>query len=190
MWRTLRAALVIFVAVTVLTGLAYPLLITGIAQAFFPQQANGSLIRENGKVVGSALIGQDFTNPSYFWGRPSATTPPYNGAASTGSNLSPTNPALITEIEQRVAVLRKADPAETGPVPVDLVTASASGLDPDISVAGALYQVDRVAAARGLSPKVVRVLVAKYTQGRTFGVLGEPVVNVLELNLALDRLGK
>lgn len=190
MLRSLRAAILVFLAFAVLTGIVYPLVVTGIGQVVFPAQANGSVIRQRGKVIGSALIGQEFTNQANFWGRPSATTPPYNGAASSGSNLSPTNPVLIKEIRQRVAALKAADPQEKGPVPVDLVTASGSGLDPDISIAAALYQVDRVAKARGLSPGLVRRLVAKYTQGRQLGVLGEPVVNVLALNLALDRLRK
>ena len=179
-------ALLIF---TVLTGLVYPLVVTGVAQLVFPAQANGSLITVNGKTVGSTLIGQQFTNPSYFWGRLSATGPyPYNAAASSGSNLGPSNPALLDEAKARIALLKAADPANTQPIPVDLVTSSGSGLDPDISVAAALYQLPRVARLRGLSESALRTLVDKYTQGRTLGFLGEPRVNVLQLNLALDAL--
>ncbi len=185
----LRPALVSIVVLTVLTGVLYPLFITGVAQAIFPHQANGSLIVQNGQVVGSQLIGQQFDDPRYFWGRLSATSPyPYNAAASSGSNIGPTNPALLAEVKARIAALKAADPTNTAPIPVDLVTSSASGLDPDISIAAALYQVSRVAKARGLSEQVVTNLVDQNTQGRQFGVLGEPVVNVLELNLALDAL--
>jgi K+-transporting ATPase ATPase C chain len=179
-------ALLIF---TVLTGLLYPLVVTGIAQLAFPHQANGSLIVVNGKTVGSSLIGQQFTDPKYFWGRLSATGPyPYNAGASSGSNLGPTNPALLDEAKARIAALKAADPTNTQLIPVDLVTSSGSGLDPDISVAAALYQLPRVARLRGLSESAVRTLVNKYTQGRTLGFLGEPTVNVLQLNLALDAL--
>jgi K+-transporting ATPase ATPase C chain len=179
-------ALLIF---TVLTGLLYPLVVTGIAQLAFPRQANGSLIVVNGKTVGSSLIGQQFTDPSYFWGRLSATGPyPYNASSSSGSNLGPTNPALLDEAKARIAALKAADPGNTQPIPVDLVTSSGSGLDPAISVAAALYQLPRVARLRGLSRSAVRALVDKYTQGRTLGFLGEPTVNVLQLNLALDGL--
>jgi len=184
----IRAAVVSLLALTVITGVVYPLIVTGIAQVVFPSQANGSLIVKDGKVVGSALIGQPFDDPKYFWGRPSATTPfPDNAAASSGSNLSPTNPDLIKAVQARVDALRAADPGNTAPVPVDLVTASGSGLDPDISPAAALYQVPRVARARKLDPQMVQQLVERYTEGRTFGVLGEPRVYVLELNLALDQ---
>ncbi|KJV36576.1 potassium-transporting ATPase subunit KdpC [Luteibacter yeojuensis] len=184
----LRQAIVLFLGLTVLTGIAYPLLVTGIAQAAFPHAASGSLVEANGKVVGSSLIGQAFTEPRYFWGRPSATTPAaYNAAASTGSNQGPTNPALTDAAKQRIAALRQADPGNSAPVPVDLATASASGLDPEISPAAAEYQVGRVAKARGVAPDKVRELVAANTKGRQFGVLGEPRVNVLELNLALDQ---
>jgi K+-transporting ATPase ATPase C chain len=185
----LRPAAVLLALLTLLTGLLYPLAVTGLAQVIFPAQANGSLIRrvEDGRVVGSTLIGQPFSDPRYFWGRPSATSPfPYNAAASSGSNLGPSNPALIDAVQARVAALRAADPGNTEPVPVDLVTASGSGLDPDISVAAALYQASRVAHAHGLDAAVVDQLVDKYTEGPQLGLLGEPRVNVLKLNLALD----
>jgi potassium-transporting ATPase KdpC subunit len=182
-------SLVVLVGLTLLVGVAYPLAVTGIARGIFPARAEGSLLERDGKVVGSALIGQAFTDPTYFWPRPSATAPfPYNAAASTGSNLGPTNPVLLASVRARVAALRRADPGNTAPVPVDLVTSSGSGLDPDISPAAAEYQIARVARARGLDPAKVRGLVAAHTQGRQFGVLGEPRVNVLELNLALDGL--
>jgi potassium-transporting ATPase KdpC subunit len=183
----LRPALVILVALTVVTGIVYPVIVTAIAQIVFPHQANGSLIVKDGKVVGSALIGQPFDDPKYFWGRPSATSPfGYNAGASSGSNLSPTNPALIKSVQERVDALRAADPDNKAPVPVDLVTASGSGLDPHISPAAALYQVNRVAKARKLEPAAVRELVARHTEGRQWGFLGEPRVNVLALNLALE----
>jgi K+-transporting ATPase ATPase C chain len=183
----LRPALVSLVLFSIITGLFYPLAVTGVAQAIFPQQANGSLIMQNGKPIGSALIGQPFDDPKYFWGRLSATSPfPYNAAASSGSNLGPTNPALIDEVKARVDALHAADPQNTQPIPVDLATSSGSGLDPHISVAAALYQVPRVARARGLSENQVRALVERFTEGRQLGVIGEPRVNVLELNLALD----
>ena len=184
----LRAALVSLVVLTVVTGVVYPVVVTAIAQLVLPHQANGSLIVQSGKVVGSALIGQPFEDPKYFWGRPSATSPfGYNAASSSGSNLSPTNPALVKSVQERVDALRAADPGNTAPVPVDLVTASASGLDPHISPAAALYQVNRVAKARKLDPAVVRDLVGRHTEGRQLGFLGEPRVNVLALNLALER---
>jgi potassium-transporting ATPase KdpC subunit len=183
----LRPALMSLLLLTVITGVVYPLVVTGIAQMVFPYRANGSLIVKDGKVVGSALIGQPFDDPEYFWGRPSGTSPfPNNAAASSGSNLSPTNPALIAAVQGRVDALRAADPGNTAPVPVDLVTASGSGLDPDISPAAALYQVSRVARERKLAPDAVRALVERHTQGRFLGLLGEPRVNVLALNLALD----
>jgi K+-transporting ATPase ATPase C chain len=185
----IRPALMALLIFTVLTGLLYPLVVTGIAQLVFPHQANGSLIVVNGKTVGSSLIGQQFTDPKYFWGRLSATGPyPYNASASSGSNLGPTNPALLDEARARIAALKAADPTNSQPIPVDLVTSSGSGLDPDISVAAALYQIPRVARLRGLSQSAVRALVDKYTQGRTLGFLGEPRVNVLQLNLGLDGL--
>jgi len=184
----LRAALVSLVVLTGVTGVVYPVVVTAIAQLVFPYQANGSLIVKDGKVVGSTLIGQSFDDPKYFWGRPSATSPfGYNAASSSGSNLSPTNPALVKSVQERVDALRAADPGNTAPVPVDLVTTSASGLDPHISPAAALYQVNRVAKARKLDPAVVRDLVGRHTEGRQLGFLGEPRVNVLALNLALER---
>src|SRR6266850_1550292 len=182
-----RAAIVSLAFFTVLTGLLYPLIVTAIAQAAFPRQANGSLIVKDGKTVGSTLIGQPFDDPKYFWGRPSATSPfGYNAAASSGSNLSPTNPDLVKAVQGRVEALRAADPGNTAPVPVDLVTASGSGLDPHISPAAALYQATRVARERKFSPETVRTLVERHTEGRFWGLLGEPRVNVLTLNLALD----
>ena len=184
-----RPAIVSIAIFTLLTGILYPLMITGIAQVIFPHQANGSLIVQNGQVVGSELIGQPFDNPRYFWGRPSATSPfPYNAAASTGSNLGPTNPALTEEVKARIAALKAVDPTNKSPIPVDLITASGSGLDPNISVAAALYQVPRVAKSRGLSEEVVGALVDRFTEDRQLGVLGELRVNVLELNLALDGI--
>ena len=187
MLSQIRPAIVLLLLLTASTGLAYPLAITGIAQVVFPHQANGSLIVENGQIVGSELIGQPFDDPRYFWGRPSATAPfPYNAAASAGSNLGPSNPTLQEAVRSRVAALRAADPGNSQPIPVDLVTASASGLDPHISLAAALYQVPRVARERGLSEQDVEALVRRFTTGRQLGVLGEPRVNVLKLNLALD----
>jgi potassium-transporting ATPase KdpC subunit len=201
LWRTMlskyiRPAVVITLLFTVLTGLIYPGILTGLAQLIFPYQANGSLVTVNGKVIGSALIGQYWTSPKYFHGRPSATlnptsgTPsPYEADNSTASNLGPTNSVLIQNVQQRVAELKKENPnAPPGPVPVDLVTASGSGLDPAITVAGALYQVPRVAQARGLSQDVVKRLVMDHVTGRFLGIFGEPYVNVLDLNLALDAL--
>ncbi|NII55722.1 potassium-transporting ATPase subunit KdpC [Luteibacter sp. SG786] len=187
MTSLLRPALVLLVGFTVITGVAYPLLVTGAAQAVFPREANGSIVESGGKPVGSSLLGQSFAEPRYFWSRPSATSPdPYNGTASGGSNQGPTNPALTDAAKKRIAALQAADPGNTAPVPVELVTASGSGLDPEISPAAARYQVARVAHARGLDPATVQSLVESHTEGRQFGVLGEPRVNVLELNLALD----
>ena len=187
MIRELRIAVVVFLLLTVVTGVVYPGLVTLVAAVAFPAQASGSLVRLDGKLVGSRLIGQSFSSPRYFWGRPSVTGPvPNNGAVSSGSNQGPLNPALVTAIESRVAALRAADPDNTRPVPVDLVTASGSGLDPHISVAAAEFQVPRVARERGLPEAKVREQVRAATEGRTLGVLGEPRVNVLELNLALD----
>lgn len=183
----LRPAWVVFVLLSVLTGVVYPLVVTGVAQAAFSDQANGSILVAGGRTVGSRLLGQPFSSPKYFWGRPSATSPqPYNGAVSSGSNQGPLNPALATAVKERIAALRTADPGNTAPVPVDLVTASASGLDPHISPAAAEYQLARVARQRGVSPDEVRKLVQQATEGRTFGIFGEPRVNVLELNLSLD----
>ncbi|MBI3152756.1 MAG: potassium-transporting ATPase subunit KdpC [Chloroflexi bacterium] len=182
----LRPAFFMLLIFTVITGVIYPLAVTGIAQVVFPHQANGSLIMVDGKALGSELIGQQFDDPKYFWGRPSAAG--YNAAASSGSNYGPLNPALTDMVQARIDALKAADPDNTLPIPVDLVTASASGLDPHISVAAALYQVSRVASARGLNEAEVTSLVEEYTKGRQFGFLGEPTVNVLLLNLALDGL--
>jgi K+-transporting ATPase ATPase C chain len=185
----LRPALVFFFVLTLVTGVAYPLVVTGVAQSLFPAQAGGSLIIRDGKLVGSALIGQNFSDPGHFWGRPSATGPmPYNAAASSGSNQGPLNPALVDAVKGRVEALRAADPGNTSPVPVDLVTASASGLDPHISPAAARYQVARVAKARGLPAERVQGLVETQTEKPWLGVLGESQVNVLKLNLALEAL--
>ena len=185
----LRPALLLFVALTLLTGVVYPLAVTGAAQLAFHSRANGSLILEGDKTVGSELIGQPFSSPKYFWGRPSATTPqPYNGAASSGSNQGPTNPALADAVKERVSALRATDPDNHAPVPIDLVTASGSGLDPHISVAAALYQLPRVARARGLSEEAVRKIVAEYTHAPSLGFFGEPAVTVLQLNRALDKM--
>ncbi|RUL61469.1 potassium-transporting ATPase subunit KdpC [Dyella dinghuensis] len=187
MGRLIRNALTMLVVMTVITGLIYPMVATGVAQVLFPHQANGSLIERDGKPIGSELIGQYFDDPKYFWGRPSATTPqPNNGTASNGSNQGPTNTALRDAVQQRIDALRKVDPGNTAPVPADLVTASGSGLDPEISPAAAQYQVARVARVRHLSEQQVQTLVAQFTQGRQLGLLGELRVNVLQLNLALD----
>lgn len=186
--RLIRQCVVLFLAMTVLTGVLYPLAATGVAQVMFPGKANGSLVQKGGKTVGSSLIGQAFSEPKYFWGRPSATAPnPDNGASSSGSNQGPTNPVLTEAARQRIAALKQADPSNDAEVPVDLVTASGSGLDPEISPAAARYQLARVARARNLSVATVEGLVDAHTESRQFGVLGEPRVNVLELNLALDR---
>jgi K+-transporting ATPase ATPase C chain len=182
----IRPALALLLVLTVITGLIYPLAITGIAHFAFPRQAQGSLIVRDGVVVGSSWIGQPFSESKYFWGRLSATSPPYNAGASSGSNFGPLNPALLDQARARIDSLRAADPGARGPVPVDLVTASGSGLDPHISPAAAEYQVARVAKARGLAPEEVRRLVAAHTTHRLLRFIGEPVVNVLELNLALD----
>jgi K+-transporting ATPase ATPase C chain len=189
MWRQLRIALIFLGLFTVITGIIYPLVVTGMAQAFFHHQANGSLIEENGKNIGSELIGQPFSDPKYFWGRLSATTPfSYNAASSSGSNYGPINPVLRDAIQARIEALKAVDPDNNEPIPVDLVTFSASGLDPDISVAAADYQVPRVARYRGLSEEQVYALVNRFTESRQFGILGEPRVNVLKLNLALDEV--
>ena len=191
MFTQFLPALRLLVVVSVVTGIAYPYLVTGMAQLAFPAAANGSLVPGNGKTLGSSLIGQPFDDPKYFWGRPSATSPmPYNGASSSGSNQGPRNPALAEAVAARVKALTDADPDHRASVPIDLVTASASGLDPHISVAAAEYQTPRVAKARGLPIDMVRSLVSANTEGRTFGILGESRVNVLALNRALDRSGK
>jgi potassium-transporting ATPase KdpC subunit len=184
----IRPALSLFVLLSAITGIVYPLAVTGVARVAFPAQAGGSLILKDGKPVGSSLIGQNFSDPKYFWGRPSATGPmPYNGGSSSGSNQGPLNPALVDAVKGRVEALRAADPGNQAPVPVDLVTASGSGLDPHISPAAAEYQAARVGKLRGLSADAVKTLIAQHTAGRFFGLLGEARVNVLELNLALDR---
>jgi potassium-transporting ATPase KdpC subunit len=190
MWKQeLRPALLMFLVLTVITGALYPLGVTGVAGLLFPDQADGSLIQKNGQVVGSRLIGQPFDDPKYFWSRPSATGPfGYNASASSGSNLGPTNEALQKAVAERVAVLKAADPENTAPVPVDLVTASGSGLDPHISLTAAAYQIHRVAKERGLEEEKVKRLIAEQTEWRQWGVLGEPRVHVLELNLALDEI--
>jgi K+-transporting ATPase ATPase C chain len=189
MSRLLRNSLMMLLVMTIITGIAYPLLVTGLSQLLFPSQANGSLIAKNGQPIGSTLIGQSFTEPKYFWGRPSATSPQANnGTGSGGSNLGPTNPALADAVKERIAALQSADPGNRAPVPVDLVTSSGSGLDPEISPAAAQYQLARVAKARGLSDPQLSLLIAQATSGRQLGLLGEPRVNVLQLNLALDAL--
>ena len=185
----LRPAITLLIVMTVITGIAYPLAVTGMAKVLFPLQAGGSLIVEDGKPVGSRLIGQPFSDPKYFWSRPSATSPqPYNGVASGGSNLGPLNPALTETVKARIAALRAADPRNRALIPVDLVTASASGLDPDISLAAAYYQADRIARIRHLSLRQMRALIVAHARHPWLGVLGEPRVNVLELNLALDGM--
>ena len=191
MFNQFVPALRMLVVLSVLTGIAYPYLVTGIAQLAFPHAANGSLIESGGRTMGSSLIGQPFDDPKYFWSRPSATSPqPYNGMSSSGSNQGPRNPALADAVKDRIKALRDADPGNTAAVPVDLITASGSGLDPHISVAAVEYQLPRVSKARGLAAEQVRGLVAENTEGRTLGVLGEPRVNVLKLNIALDGASK
>ncbi len=188
MWQPIRTAVLLFAVMTLLTGIVYPFAVTGLAQALFPRQANGSLLKINEEKAASELVGQPFSEARYFWGRPSATMPvAYNGASSTGSNLGPSNRALTEAVQQRVTALRSADPDNTLPVPVDLVTASGSGLDPHISPAAALYQVPRVAKARGIDEGKVAELVRMHIQDRQFGIFGEPTVHVLRLNVALDR---
>ena len=189
MLKEIRPAISLFLLLTLVTGVIYPLAVTAISQALMPFQASGSLIIRNGKPIGSSLIGQNFSDPKYFWGRPSATSPmPYNGIASAGSNLGPTNPAQIDAVSARVKALKDADPGNDLPIPVDLVTASASGLDPEISPAAALYQISRITKARNIDKAKLEQLVDEHTKGRQFGFLGEPRVNVLELNLALDSI--
>ncbi|HSC99604.1 MAG TPA: potassium-transporting ATPase subunit KdpC [Casimicrobiaceae bacterium] len=189
MARTFRDSLLMLIVMTLVTGVAYPLLVTGIAQLTMSRAANGSIVEHDGKAVGSALIGQPFSDPKYFWGRPSATSPmPYNSGASSGSNLGPLNPALADAVKSRVDALRAADPDNRAPVPVDLVTASGSGLDPHVSPAAAAYQTARVAKVRGIAVDRVSALVTQHTRARQLGFLGEPVVDVLQLNLALDTL--
>jgi potassium-transporting ATPase KdpC subunit len=191
MFGQLLPAVRMLVVLSILTGIVYPYLVTGIAQLAFPRAANGSLIVDNGKALGSSLVGQPFDDPKYFWSRPSATSPqPYNAAASSGSNQGPRNPALADAVASRIKALRDADPDNKAPVPVDLVTASGSGLDPDVSAAAAEYQIHRVAKARGIAEDKLHALIADNTTGRTFGILGEQRVNVLNLNLALDGTTK
>ncbi len=189
--KQLKTALILLIVFTIITGIIYPAFVTGVAQFLFPWRANGSLIIQNNKAVGSALIGQAFTDPKYFWGRPSATTPyPYNAQNSSGSNLGPSNPDLLTAVKARISILNKADPQNLQLIPVDLVTASGSGLDPDISPYAAYYQIHRIAQARGLAELQIQKIIQSLIQYRTLGILGEPRVNVLQLNLALDDLNK
>ena len=184
--REIKSAILTFLVLTLITGILYPLFVTGIAQLVFPKQANGSLVYRNGKPIGSSLIGQPFDDPKYFWGRVSAASPQYNASSSSGSNIGPANPVLISEVKGRIKALQTADPGNKASVPVDLVTSSASGLDPHISLAAANYQVARVARIRGLSQNSIQAIVKQHTYGRFLGLIGEPVVNVLEVNLALD----
>jgi potassium-transporting ATPase KdpC subunit len=187
MQNLLRPAISLFILLSAVIGIAYPVVVTGIAKVVFPEQASGSLIVKDGKTVGSALIGQNFSDPKYFWGRPSATSPqPYNASSSSGSNQGPLNPALGDAVKVRIDVLRATEPGNNNPVPADLVTASASGLDPHISPAAAAYQAARVAKARALTPEKLAALIEQNTEGRQWGLFGEPRVNVLKLNLALD----
>jgi K+-transporting ATPase ATPase C chain len=189
MFTLIRSVFMSLLLFTILTGLIYPLIVTGIAQAIFPKQANGSIITKNGKPVGSALIGQQFDDPKYFWGRLSATSPyPYNGASSSGSNRGPSNPALMQAVQSRISAMQVADPSNKQRIPVDLVTTSGSGLDPHISPAAAEYQAQRVARIRRIDKDMVLALIVAYTNQRQFGIFGEPTVNVLKLNLALDEL--
>ena len=186
----IRPALLLFLVLTIIAGVIYPLFITGIAQALLPSQANGSLIYQNGKVVGSYLVGQAFDDPGYLWGRISATSPQYNASSSSGSNIGPSNPALIDEVNGRIKALKAADPNNANPIPVDLVTSSASGLDPHISLAASYYQVPRISKYRGITESAVRDIIHKNTVGRFLGLVGEPVVNVLKVNLDLDSCKK
>ncbi len=188
MTTIIRNSIMALLLFAILTGIIYPVVVTGISQVVFPHRANGNIITKNGKAVGSSLLGQQFENPKYFWGRLSATTPyPYNGGSSTGSNLGPNNPDLVKAAQARIDALHAADPANTEKIPVDLVTASGSGLDPHISPAAAEYQLHRVAKIRGIDEAKMRTLIEQHTKGRWIGLVGEPVVNVLELNLALDE---
>jgi len=184
--QEIKPAILSLLVLTVIAGIIYPIFVTVVAQIVFPKQANGSRIYRNGKVVGSFLVGQTFDDPKYLWGRISATSPQYNASSSSGSNIGPSNPALIDEVSGRIKTLKTADPNNTNPMPVDLVTSSASGLDPHISLAAANYQVPRIARIRGLSQNSVQAIVKQHTYGRFLGLIGEPVVNVLEVNLALD----
>ena len=186
----IRPALLSFLVLTIITGVIYPVFITEIAQLLFPNQANGSLIYRNGKVIGSALVGQTFDDPGYLWGRISATSPQYNASNSSGSNIGPSNPALIDEINGRIKALKAADPNNAGPVPIDLVTSSASGLDPHISLAAAYYQIPRIAKQRRFSVTIVKSIIDRNRTGRFFGLIGEPVVNVLKVNIDLDSYKK
>jgi potassium-transporting ATPase KdpC subunit len=186
----IKPALISFVMLTIIVGVIYPLLITGIAQTLFHNQANGSLIYRNGKVIGSTLIGQAFDDPKYLWGRISATSPQYNASASSGSNIGPSNPALIDEINGRIKALKAVEENNTNPIPIDLVTSSGSGLDPHISLAASYYQISRIAKRRGIAENAVKDIVHKNTTGRLFGLIGEPVVNVLKVNLDLDSYKK
>lgn len=187
--KQIKTAISLLVLLTILTGLLYPVIITAIGQLLFPWKANGSMLQQNGRTIGSELIGQSFTAMNYFWGRPSATPSfPYNATSSTGSNLGPSNPAFFTIVKKRIEIYKQVDLQNTVPIPIDLVTASGSGLDPEISPAAAFYQIPRIAKARGLSAESIRHLIKSLLQRRTFGFLGEPRVNVLELNMALDRL--
>jgi potassium-transporting ATPase KdpC subunit len=187
--RQLRAAVILLLLLTVMTGVVYPLVVTGLARVLFPQAAAGELLSRDGKLIGSRLIGQNFSDPGHFWGRPSATTPqPYNAQASGGSNLGPLNPQLTAAVRERIGELRALDPGNRQPVPIDLVTASGSGLDPQISPRAAAYQAARIARVRGIPVERVQALIAAHTEGRLLGIIGEPRVNVLELNLALDAL--
>ena len=189
--KQIKSALLVFLVLTVITGIAYPLFVTAVAQILFPRQANGSLIINDGKSIGSSLIGQYFDDPKYFWGRLSATSPvPYNASISSGSNIGPTNAALRQNIELRIKMLRDVDSDNNNPIPVDLVTSSASGLDPHISVAGALYQAGRIARLRKIPENEIIQIIRKNTQGRFLGIIGEPVVNVLRLNIELDKQSK
>jgi len=187
----LKSAILVFIILTIITGVLYPLFVTGIAQAFFHTKANGSLIYRDRNLVGSVLIGQPFDDPKYLWGRLSATSlAPYNSSSSSGSNIGPSNPALLEAVKARIEKLRAADPKNKMPIPVDLVTSSASGLDPHISVAGAYYQISRIAKGRGLSANVVKNIIDRNTNGRLFGLIGEPIVNVLKVNVDLDSSKK